>query len=54
MHMREGDVSPLPVEQRLVYVGHLKPTPWALDVPVLQMPIELGPASKPATPAPAQ
>jgi hypothetical protein len=47
MHMREGDVSPLPVEQRLVYVGHLKPTPWALDVPVLQMPLQLGPASTP-------
>jgi cell wall-associated NlpC family hydrolase len=54
MHMREGDVSPLPVEQRLVYVGHLKPTPWALDAPVLQMPIELGPARTPDTPAPAQ
>jgi hypothetical protein len=39
MHMREGDVSSLPVEQRLVYVGHLKLSAWALDVPVLQMPL---------------
>jgi hypothetical protein len=54
MHMREGDVSTLPVEQRLVYVGHLKPTPWALDVPVLQMPLQLGPATAPTAPAPAQ
>jgi cell wall-associated NlpC family hydrolase len=54
MHMREGDVSALPVEQRLVYVGHLKPTPWALDVPVLQMPLELGPAAAPAKSEPAQ
>jgi hypothetical protein len=54
MHMREGDVSTLPVEQRLVYVGHLKPTPWALDVPVLKMPLELGPGASTATPAPAQ
>lgn len=53
MHMREGDVSTLPVEQRLVYVGHLKPTPWALDVPVLQMPLQLGPATAPTSPAPA-
>ena len=43
MHMREGDVSTLPVEQRLVYVGHLKLSPWALDMPVVQMPLHLGP-----------
>jgi hypothetical protein len=54
MHMREGDVSPLPVEQRLVYVGHLKPTPWALDLPVLQMPLNLQRAADPAGPAPVQ
>lgn len=47
MHMREGDVSPLPVEQRLVYVGHLKPTPWALDMPALQMPLQLEPPGRP-------
>jgi len=29
MHMREGDVATLPVNQPLVYVGHLKLTPWA-------------------------
>jgi hypothetical protein len=54
MHMREGDVSTLPVEQRLVYVGHLKPSPSALDVPVLQMPLDLGPAAAPTKPSPAQ
>ena len=31
MHMREGDVAALPVKQPLVYVGHLKTTPWATD-----------------------
>jgi cell wall-associated NlpC family hydrolase len=39
MHMRTGDVSSLPVEQPLVYVGHLKFTTLALDLPGLKLPL---------------
>ena len=39
LHMREGDVSALPVEQPLVYVGHLKKTPWAMDMPAFELPL---------------
>lgn len=49
MHMRAGDVSSLPVEQPLVYVGHLKFTALALGLPTLEVPL---PASPPrAAPA---
>lgn len=33
MHMRAGDVSSLPVQQPLMYVGHLKFSSLALDLP---------------------
>jgi hypothetical protein len=39
MHMRAGDVSSLPVEQPLMYVGHLKFTSLALDLPSFQVPL---------------
>jgi cell wall-associated NlpC family hydrolase len=43
MHMRAGDVSSLPVEQPLMYVGHLKFTPLALPLPGLAIPLPLPP-----------
>lgn len=39
LHMREGDVSALPVLQTLRYVGHLKFSRWALDLPALHIPL---------------
>ena len=42
LHMREGDVPALPVQQPLIYVGHLKTTPWALDLPAVQLPLPPG------------
>lgn len=39
MHMRAGDVSSLRVEQPLMYVGHLKFTSLALDLPALKVPL---------------
>lgn len=39
MHMRAGDVSSLPVEQPLMYVGHLKFTPLALGLPAVSVPL---------------
>jgi cell wall-associated NlpC family hydrolase len=39
MHMRAGDVSSLPVEQPLVYVGHLKFTPLAMPLPGMAIPL---------------
>ena len=45
MHMRAGDVSSLPVEQPLVYVGHLKFTALALDLPGLTVPLPRLPAT---------
>lgn len=47
MHMRAGDVSSLPVEQPLVYVGHLKFTPLAMPVPGIAIPLPLPPAETP-------
>jgi len=41
MHMRAGDVPSLPVEQPLVYVGHLKFTPLALGLPSVAVPLPL-------------
>jgi permuted papain-like amidase YaeF/Yiix C92 family enzyme len=43
MHMRAGDVSSVPVEQPLLYVGHLKFTSAALDLPTLSVPLPLPP-----------
>jgi hypothetical protein len=43
MHMRAGDVSSLPVEQPLLYVGHLKFTTLALDLPGLKLPLPVLP-----------
>jgi hypothetical protein len=37
--MREGNVSALPVEQRLKCGGHPKLTPAALDLKALQLPL---------------
>jgi hypothetical protein len=37
--MRAGDVSSLPVEQPLMYVGHLKFTSLALDLPTVKVPL---------------
>jgi cell wall-associated NlpC family hydrolase len=37
LHMREGDVPALPVAQPLIYVGHLKTTPWAMELPAFQL-----------------
>jgi cell wall-associated NlpC family hydrolase len=39
LHMRAGDVSSLPVEQPLLYVGHLKFTSLALDLPTVKVPL---------------
>jgi cell wall-associated NlpC family hydrolase len=39
LHMRAGDVSSLPVEQPLMYVGHLKFTSLALDLPAVRVPL---------------
>jgi cell wall-associated NlpC family hydrolase len=39
MHMRAGDVSSMPVEQPLMYVGHLKFTPLALGLPDVTVPL---------------
>jgi cell wall-associated NlpC family hydrolase len=45
MHMRAGDVSSLRVEQPLTYVGHLKFTSLALDLPAVKMPLPRLPTS---------
>lgn len=39
MHMRAGDVSSLPVEQPLIYVGHLKFAPLGLGLPGISVPL---------------
>jgi len=41
MHMRAGDVSSLPVDQPLLYVGHLKFTDLELPLPALSIPLPL-------------
>jgi hypothetical protein len=51
LHMREGDVPALAVQQPLIYVGHLKTTPWALDLPAVQLPL---PPGYPIPPVPAR
>lgn len=50
MHMRAGDVSSLPVEQPLIYVGHLKFTELAMPLPGLSIPLPLPPSSEARTP----
>lgn len=49
LHMRAGDVSSVRVEQPLLYVGHLKYSAAALDVPQLTLPL---PAAVPHEPPP--
>jgi len=46
MHMRAGDVSSLPVEQPLIYVGHLKFTALAMPLPGLMIPAPLPPSGE--------
>jgi Permuted papain-like amidase enzyme, YaeF/YiiX, C92 family len=46
MHMRAGDVSSLPVEQPLIYVGHLKFTALAMPLPGLWIPLPLPPSGE--------
>lgn len=43
LHMRAGDVSSLPVEQPLAYIGHLKVAANGIELPALRLPL-------PATP----
>jgi len=50
MHMRAGDVSSLPVEQPLIYVGHLKFTELAMPLPGLSIPWPLPPSGEARTP----
>jgi cell wall-associated NlpC family hydrolase len=45
LHMRAGDVPSLPVEQPLMYVGHLKFTSLALDLPTVKVPLPRPPAT---------
>jgi hypothetical protein len=52
MHMRAGDVSSIPIEQPLLYVGHLKFTSLALDLPSFHVPLpRLGAPAAPRTAA---
>lgn len=46
MHMRAGDVSSLPLEQPLIYVGHLKFTALAMPLPGLSIPLPLPPSGE--------
>jgi hypothetical protein len=50
MHMRAGDVSSLPVEQPLIYVGHLKFTALAMPLPGISIPLPLPPSGETRTP----
>lgn len=50
MHMRAGDVSSVPVEQPLLYVGHLKFTSAALNLPALSVPLPVPAPRHDATP----
>jgi hypothetical protein len=47
LHMRAGDVSSVPVEQPLLYVGHLKFSATALDMPTLALPLPSADAHAP-------
>jgi hypothetical protein len=49
LHMRTGDVSSLPVEQPLVYVGHLKFTVLAMPLPAIA--ITLPPSGEATSPS---
>ena len=51
MHMRAGDVPSLPVEQPLMYVGHLKFTPYAMPLPGLLIPLPLPSSGETRAPA---
>jgi Permuted papain-like amidase enzyme, YaeF/YiiX, C92 family len=51
MHMRAGDVSSLPVEQPLMYVGHLKFTPMAVPLPGVSIPLPIPATSEARAPA---
>jgi len=51
MHMRAGDVPSLPVEQPLIYVGHLKITALAMPLPGLMIPVPLPPSDEARAPA---
>lgn len=51
MHMRAGDVPSLPVEQPLIYVGHLKFTPYAMPLPGLSIPLPLPSSGEARVPA---
>ena len=50
MHMRAGDVPSLPVEQPLMYVGHLKFTALAMPLPGLSIPLPLPSAGEARAP----
>jgi cell wall-associated NlpC family hydrolase len=54
MHMRAGDVSSLPVDQPLLYVGHLKFTELALALPLpalsIPLPLPLPPSGEARAP----
>jgi hypothetical protein len=51
LHMRAGDVSSVPVEQPLAYVGHLKFTAFAMPLPALSIPLPLPPSAGPHSPS---
>lgn len=51
LHMRAGDVPSIPVEQPLVYVGHLKFTPLAMPLPGMTIPLPLPATGEARTPA---
>jgi len=50
LHMRAGDVSSLPVEQPLIYVGHLKFMVLAMPLQGLSIPSPLPPSGEARTP----
>jgi cell wall-associated NlpC family hydrolase len=50
LHMRAGDVPSLPVEQPLIYVGHLKFTVLAMPLPGLAIPLPVAPSGEARAP----
>ena len=50
LHMRAGDVPSLPVEQPLIYVGHLKFTVLAMPMPGLAIPLPVPPSGEARAP----